>query len=113
MWQHRGSGPSLFEGSCRRYLERHSVVGWGVVAGDPRGLTEVNAARSAGLDVELNRVPTYRAVKFTLASAFTPGKLLEMPRARSNSLSGIDDETLSCVIAVRSRSRGGPRSFNP
>jgi hypothetical protein len=68
VWQYLGRGESSYEGSFRRYDDGESVIGWGYVHGDPRILTEVDAAGDDVLDVtftapiQANAV-AYRAVK--------------------------------------------------
>jgi hypothetical protein len=67
-WQFLGIGQSQYEGSCRRYADGDTVIGWGYIPSDPRTMTEVDSKGSSVLDIafsETNR--TYRAVKVPLS----------------------------------------------
>jgi Arylsulfotransferase (ASST) len=67
VFEYLGIGPSLFEGSFRRYADGHSVIGWGSVAGDPRILTEVDQSGNDVLDISSSGGPSYRSVKVPLS----------------------------------------------
>lgn len=71
VWQALGEEESQYEGSFRRYADGDSVVGWGYLIGDPRILTEFDAAGSDVLDIAFTLATTfdelsYRAVKVPL-----------------------------------------------
>lgn len=66
VWQFLGPSQSGAEGSFRRYADGHSVIGWGVLQGDPRVLTEVDADGNDVLDVSLAGQVSYRAIKVPL-----------------------------------------------
>jgi len=66
-FQSLGSGPSLAEGSFRRYTDGHSVIAWGLVLGDPRMFTEIDENGNDVFDVTSSGGATYRAVKVPLS----------------------------------------------
>jgi hypothetical protein len=64
VWSYLGTAQSQYEGSCRRYADGESVVGWGYITTDPRAFTEVNANGDDVLDVAFGEENvSYRAVK--------------------------------------------------
>jgi hypothetical protein len=69
VWQYLGIGASSYEGSCRRYADGESVVGWGHIVTDPRVMTEVDANGNDVLDVAFADTSnvSYRAVKVPLS----------------------------------------------
>jgi hypothetical protein len=67
VWQALGTAPSQYEGSCRRYADGETVIGWGYVKTDRRIFTEVDEDGEDVFDLSLSGLnPTYRAVKVPL-----------------------------------------------
>ena len=63
-WQFLGIAASAAEGSCRRYADGETVIGWGYNTADARVVTEVNAAGDDVLDIAFTpNTASYRAVK--------------------------------------------------
>jgi hypothetical protein len=66
-WQYAGTGPSGSQGSFRRQLDGHAVIGWGN-ASTPRLLTELDAAGHDVLDIDfVAPAISYRAIKVPLS----------------------------------------------
>jgi|CZKU01.1.fsa_nt_gi hypothetical protein len=64
VWQFLGIAASAAEGSCRRYADGETVIGWGYNTADARVVTEVNAAGDDVLDIAFTpNTASYRAVK--------------------------------------------------
>ncbi len=67
-WQFLGLAASQAEGSCRRYADGETVIGWGYNTTDARVVTEVNATGDDVLDIAFSpNTPSYRAIKVPLS----------------------------------------------
>jgi hypothetical protein len=67
-WQFLGIAASAAEGSCRRYADGETVIGWGYNTTDSRVVTEVNAAGDDVLDIAFTpNTASYRAIKVPLS----------------------------------------------
>ena len=67
-WQFLGIAASQAEGSCRRYADGETVIGWGSNATDARVVTEVNASGDDVLDIAFSpNTASYRAIKVPLS----------------------------------------------
>jgi hypothetical protein len=67
-WQFLGIAASFAEGSCRRYADGETVIGWGYNTTDSRVVTEVNANGEDVFDVTFSpNTPSYRAIKVPLS----------------------------------------------
>jgi hypothetical protein len=68
VWQFLGIAASQAEGSCRRYADGETVIGWGANKTDSRVVTEVNAAGDGVLDIAFTpNTASYRAIKVPLS----------------------------------------------
>jgi hypothetical protein len=69
VWQYLGPLQSMFEGSCRREADGHTVIGWGGMSPDPRSMTEVDEDGNDVLDIALSLgvSVSYRAIKVPLS----------------------------------------------
>ena len=67
VWQFLGTGQSEYEGSCRRYADGETVIGWGDVPTDARVLSEVDGNGTDVFDISLAGNASYRAVKVPLS----------------------------------------------
>ncbi len=68
VWQFLGIAASSAEGSCRRYADGETVIGWGYNTTDSRVVTEVNAAGDDVLDITFTpNSASYRAIKVPLS----------------------------------------------
>jgi Arylsulfotransferase (ASST) len=65
VWQYLGTAQSQLEGSCRRYADGETVIGWGGDLTDPRTMTEVDPNGDDVLDLTVTGI-SYRAVKVSL-----------------------------------------------
>ncbi len=67
-WQFLGIAASAAEGSCRRYADGETVIGWGYNTTDSRVVTEVNTAGEEELDIAFTpNTASYRAIKVPLS----------------------------------------------
>ncbi len=67
-WQFLGIAASQAEGSCRRYADGETVIGWGLNSKDSRVVTEVNAAGDDVLDIAFSpNTASYRDIKVPLS----------------------------------------------
>jgi hypothetical protein len=68
VWQFLGIAASSAEGSCRRYADGETVIGWGYNTTDSRVVTEVNAVGDDVLDITFTpNTASYRAIKVPLS----------------------------------------------